>query len=146
MLPAKELARATRSTVRRASMWRSRNSRLKRSRRRTCSSLRVILRSAVAFSRRSRRSWRVSRLWRDQHPAHPAGGDLHAPQHQLLGNPQGTVAGMPQAVVEDGLLDLGRRSEEHTSELQSLMRISYAVFCLKKKTKHTQNTPVPRSV
>src|SRR3546814_3929044 len=31
---------------------------------------------------------------------------------------------------------LGIRSEEHTSELQSLMRISYAVFCLKKKTKH----------
>src|SRR3546814_9600011 len=29
------------------------------------------------------------------------------------------------------------RSEEHTSELQSLMRISYAVFCLKKKTKRT---------
>src|SRR3546814_10187256 len=28
------------------------------------------------------------------------------------------------------------RSEEHTSELQSLMRISYAVFCLKKKTKY----------
>src|SRR3546814_6750716 len=32
------------------------------------------------------------------------------------------------------LLLLQRRSEEHTSELQSLMRISYAVFCLKKKT------------
>src|SRR3546814_4115266 len=31
------------------------------------------------------------------------------------------------------------RSEEHTSELQSLMRISYAVFCLKKKKKHTAN-------
>src|SRR3546814_6345414 len=31
-------------------------------------------------------------------------------------------------------LDTDRRSEEHTSELQSLMRISYAVFCLKKKT------------
>src|SRR3546814_8985121 len=31
------------------------------------------------------------------------------------------------------LLDVSRRSEEHTSELQSLMRISYAVFCLKKK-------------
>src|SRR3546814_9723694 len=30
-------------------------------------------------------------------------------------------------------MDLGMRSEEHTSELQSLMRISYAVFCLKKK-------------
>src|SRR3546814_1821395 len=31
------------------------------------------------------------------------------------------------------------RSEEHTSELQSLMRISYAVFCLKKKTKQSNN-------
>src|SRR3546814_3946448 len=30
------------------------------------------------------------------------------------------------------------RSEEHTSELQSLMRISYAVFCLKKKTKNNK--------
>src|SRR3546814_3022694 len=34
----------------------------------------------------------------------------------------------------------GRRSEEHTSELQSLMRISYAVFCLKKKKQHKQRT------
>src|SRR3546814_7154686 len=33
---------------------------------------------------------------------------------------------------------LRHRSEEHTSELQSLMRISYAVFCLKKKTKQKQ--------
>src|SRR3546814_2508619 len=32
----------------------------------------------------------------------------------------------------------GQRSEEHTSELQSLMRISYAVFCLKKKNKQHQ--------
>src|SRR3546814_8701408 len=36
------------------------------------------------------------------------------------------------ALLQLGPLD---RSEEHTSELQSLMRISYAVFCLKKKTK-----------
>src|SRR3546814_4994307 len=35
-----------------------------------------------------------------------------------------------------------KRSEEHTSELQSLMRISYAVFCLKKKIK---TTPIHRS-
>src|SRR3546814_6006253 len=34
------------------------------------------------------------------------------------------------------------RSEEHTSELQSLMRISYAVFCLKKKTKKKQNNNI----
>src|SRR3546814_5322216 len=33
----------------------------------------------------------------------------------------------------------GDRSEEHTSELQSLMRISYAVFCLKKKKKKVQH-------
>src|SRR3546814_3334934 len=39
---------------------------------------------------------------------------------------------------ERGLrIDLEMRSEEHTSELQSLMRISYAVFCLKKKTETT---------
>src|SRR3546814_7388954 len=37
-----------------------------------------------------------------------------------------------------GQVQSGARSEEHTSELQSLMRISYDVFCLKKKTKQTQ--------
>src|SRR3546814_3816002 len=36
----------------------------------------------------------------------------------------------------------GHRSEEHTSELQSLMRISYAVFCLKKKKKNNKHTPL----
>src|SRR3546814_10088646 len=47
-------------------------------------------------------------------------------------------------LVEGPFFLLWRRSEEHTSELQSLMRISYAVFCLKKKTteksseRHTQ--------
>src|SRR3546814_9419205 len=39
----------------------------------------------------------------------------------------------------DGCGDAGR-SEEHTSELQSLMRISYAVFCLKKKKEQLQHT------
>src|SRR3546814_1332982 len=49
--------------------------------------------------------------------------------------------------IEDiGADDAGHRSEEHTSELQSLMRISYAVFCLKKNNKlmtadqHNKNT------
>src|SRR3546814_3719203 len=41
---------------------------------------------------------------------------------------------------ESGDFDVVVRSEEHTSELQSLMRISYAVFCLKKK-KQSKNTP-----
>src|SRR3546814_2266467 len=35
--------------------------------------------------------------------------------------------------------EIGQRSEEHTSELQSLMRISYAVFCLKKKKNSERN-------
>src|SRR3546814_1553180 len=37
-------------------------------------------------------------------------------------------------------ITIGPRSEEHTSELQSLMRISYAVFCLKKKTDKYNHT------
>src|SRR3546814_1097311 len=45
-----------------------------------------------------------------------------------------------KCAVETALYDaLGHRSEEHTSEIQSLMRISYAVFCLKKKTQYKIN-------
>src|SRR3546814_9444873 len=40
------------------------------------------------------------------------------------------------------MTDVDARSEEHTSELQSLMRISYAVFCLKKKKKTTQQNNI----
>src|SRR3546814_3662782 len=42
------------------------------------------------------------------------------------------------------VLDIGSRSEEHTSELQSLMRISYAVFCLKKKSNKGKHMRVSR--
>src|SRR3546814_948586 len=58
------------------------------------------------------------------------------------------IAGIAQAGIPKPLRHLpavfeieflGDRSEEHTSELQSLMRISYAVFCLK-KTKYLQTT------
>src|SRR3546814_3346802 len=46
--------------------------------------------------------------------------------------------GMFLAILSLGILYGWReRSEEHTSELQSLMRISYAVFCLKKKNQYT---------
>src|SRR3546814_4181722 len=41
--------------------------------------------------------------------------------------------------IEAITLMIGRRSEEHTSELQSLMRISYAVFCLKQKNHQPTN-------
>src|SRR3546814_1243251 len=41
-------------------------------------------------------------------------------------------------LADEAQLRLGARSEEHTSELQSLMRTSYAVFCLKKKKQHIE--------
>src|SRR3546814_1567838 len=41
--------------------------------------------------------------------------------------------------MKKAIVTLAERSEEHTSELQSLMRISYAVFCLKKKNKTQTN-------
>src|SRR3546814_3137284 len=49
------------------------------------------------------------------------------------------------ALILEGVRDAPKflaacRSEEHTSELQSLMRISYAVFCLTKKTHHDDST------
>src|SRR3546814_16485675 len=47
---------------------------------------------------------------------------------------QGTMSGDQQDAAGEKTLHIVPRSEEHTSELQSLMRISYAVFCLKKKT------------
>src|SRR3546814_6321032 len=47
------------------------------------------------------------------------------------GNSSGIVDGAAAVLI--GNAEAGKRSEEHTSELQSLMRTSYAVFCLKKK-------------
>src|SRR3546814_3287285 len=52
---------------------------------------------------------------------------------ELGGGPNGAALGPDGAV----------RSEEHTSELQSLMRISYAVFCLKKKKREPQHHKQP---
>src|SRR3546814_2036768 len=55
------------------------------------------------------------------------------------------IARFPEMVSESGAAKRAldqqwiRRSEEHTSELQSLMRSSYAVFCLKKKNIHTHH-------
>src|SRR3546814_3733488 len=84
-------------------------------------------------------------------------GDLHLPD--LVGQRLPRRADVAVDLVDHVLAGLGRvvhevldrplaapalRSEEHTSELQSLMRISYAVFCLKKKKKNCvqhQSTP-----
>src|SRR3546814_2644145 len=54
------------------------------------------------------------------------GGDLHF----------GLIARTAHPVVDFGHCHRRRRSEEYTSELQSLMRISYAAFCLKNNKKH----------
>src|SRR3546814_8671045 len=64
--------------------------------------------------------------------------------HPVRNGPQGQRAGGIGAQEPQRLLRIDRhlaqpRSEEHTSELQSLMRISYAVFCLKKKTYKLQD-------
>src|SRR3546814_1090557 len=59
----------------------------------------------------------------------------HGPDRQLVDpRRKPPLRGYHQALPH---VHQGARSEEHTSELQSLMRISYAVFCLKKKNKHT---------
>src|SRR3546814_5547288 len=69
-------------------------------------------------------------------------------EHGVVGEPQLglPVEADPPRPLAPFLLDRrifgisGRRSEEHTSELQSLMRISYAVFCLKKKNLYSHST------
>src|SRR3546814_2612388 len=77
--------------------------------------------------------------YRRRHP-HGAGGGRGPVAHEPDDRPRGW-AFHPSRRARDELQHL--RSEEHTSELQLLMRISYAVFCLKKK-KHEvaeQDTP-----
>src|SRR3546814_10002169 len=74
-----------------------------------------------------------------------------APAPRLLWNAsQSAPAGLYRidpgaAPVVGDWVAIAPRSEEHTSELQSLMRISYAVFCLKKKTnKHNKHLQHPQ--
>src|SRR3546814_946246 len=74
----------------------------------------------------------------DRHDDH-----AHRPGRNLVAEPRRNLPRVERFVA-------GARSEEHTSELQSLMRTSYAVFCLKKKTtqhgpynRQTQTTDVP---
>src|SRR3546814_2940109 len=71
-------------------------------------------------------------------------GGESAPPSTTLSAPRAAAGGKAPVgkvvAARDALAVLSApRSEEHTSELQSLMRISYAVFCLKKKKKHSIN-------
>src|SRR3546814_10415321 len=69
-------------------------------------------------------------------PQHHRAAAIFAPgDHALeIGIAHRMVFGSHRKALVGGI---GARSEEHTSELQSLMRISYAVFCLKKKKQQT---------
>src|SRR3546814_8621094 len=63
-------------------------------------------------------------------------GECNPPSSKVVSFPQAVRHRSVQCGVDASLLV---RSEEHTSELQSLMRISYAVFCLKKKIEQYNN-------
>src|SRR3546814_10848930 len=118
----------------------------------------VVLGMIVSFRRGRRRSCTDFRPWADTHlgqrlanfrlrqfgsaefdtdGANCARLGFDDPRHfaKPIGDRAG-LAGVGQSI--------NRRSEEHTSELQSLMRISYAVFCLKKKnTKPSSSLQIP---
>src|SRR3546814_7939935 len=65
-------------------------------------------------------------------------GRMHAfTDNQFPVRPANAIQGPPFDCPFGARLGVSRRSEEHASELQSLMRISYAVFCLKKKKTKT---------
>src|SRR3546814_2631131 len=75
-------------------------------------------------------------------PLDGAAGDRPGENH-AAGPPGGAAARLHQGIINftrSQYPGTVKRSEEHTSELQSLMRISYAVFCLKKKNKKRSKT------
>src|SRR3546814_5990298 len=92
--------------------------------------------------------------------SHPHGHARHACPPSLIHHQEKSMALMfPRLArnfirngyfpTDEPTLERALRSEEHTSELQSLMRISYAVFCLKKKTQkktnHNKKTTIIRN-
>src|SRR3546814_9236927 len=85
---------------------------------------------------RNRHTFAMARALVDQvilvDEAEIAGAIRHAYAEERQIVEGGAAVGIA-ALLREGKVEWGPRSEEHTSELQSLMRISYAVFCLKKK-------------
>src|SRR3546814_5235902 len=96
-------------------------------------------------------------------PSEKSGGDPDGPRQKVAGRPLQRVSQAPLLVANPAdrechlktrsytrssspgaAAPVFGRSEEHTSELQSLMRISYAVFCLKKKKEYTTNIMTTR--
>src|SRR3546814_4821253 len=81
-------------------------------------------------------------LFRSHPSSQPIAGDLSDIFAAALSALKAFVTAPPEHQDRDDDHQQRERSEEHTSELQSLMRISYAVFCLKKKktTKSNKST------
>src|SRR3546814_2481141 len=99
-------------------------SRLRDERRATAEMISLVKRNATG------KALEIARVARDIHGGNGISDEFHVIRHMLNLETINTL---------EGTYDI-HRSEEHTSELQSLMRTSYAVFCLKKKQHKTQNT------
>src|SRR3546814_2930981 len=80
-----------------------------------------------------------------QPPARGCNERLNQNQNQQVSMIIAAILRMSSVDVTVVSHTLESRSEEHTSELQSLMRISYAVFCLKKKKQTKHKTKITRS-
>src|SRR3546814_5263859 len=93
-------------------------------------------RSARNSASRSRRIRCTDRILRRRRPPKSASS---SPRWRSLADLRERIESAPGLPINRSDDFFGYRSEEHTSELQSLMRISYAVFCLKQK-KNTQET------
>src|SRR3546814_3264942 len=83
-----------------------------------------------------RMAWRIARRWGDKSSGLRYGVRQLPERHD--DDRQSHLDALP--------LGQQRRSEEHTSELQSLMRISYAVFCLKKKKNYKHHNKLKSTV
>src|SRR3546814_8798683 len=85
-----------------------------------------------ALGERRHPARRLQRILRRDQPPYPV--ESEAPQRFLGDLPVAVVGRIEGAAEQADAGARGWRAEEHTSEIQSLMRISYAVFCVKNKT------------
>src|SRR3546814_9391594 len=110
-------------------------------------SVRAEDRPASGAARRAAAEDPQHHLFPGRYPASVLADDPQQPQHRGVLRPARGRDGDQAVSGRRGRMTELRawRSEEHTSELQSLMRISYAVFCLKKNTKTKQTNEKPTS-
>src|SRR3546814_3637971 len=117
-------------------LWWSRFFFSSRRRHTSCALVTGVQMCALPIFPRVLADWFAARGWAPRRHQMDMLAEARAGRHALL--VAATGAGKTLAGFLPSLVELIERSEEHTSELQSLMRISYAVFCLKKKKKTKQ--------